>query len=412
MTIRAASLSLIAASALCLVAMHALTGSAGAQGASSFASPAEARAELNRAQQQAREAAARAEKLTEQANLAERTADRSAREAAALAARIQQAEANIAASEARLALITDQRRVLDAHLAERQQPIVRLTGALQNMARRPLALSALRPGSLKDTVYVRAVLETTVPEIRGRTASLRAELGQSRRLEETAASALAELRAQQDTLENRRQSLAVMEQRQRRASREASGIAVRESERALALSEQARDLDDLVDELGAAASLRKELAALPGPIIRPARPGQSEVAEEVRPTPTPSATSPPRDFQLPVDGRILTGFGAAGEAGSVSSGLTLAPRSGAQIVSPGRGQVAFAGPYRGFGQIVIVEHANGWTSLITGLAKSNVTIGDVLVGGSPLGTAAEDASPITFELRREGEPVNPLEYMG
>ena len=78
MSIRAASLSLIAASGLCVAAMHALTGSADAQGASNFASPAEARAELNRAQQQAREAAARAEKLTEQANLAERTADRSA----------------------------------------------------------------------------------------------------------------------------------------------------------------------------------------------------------------------------------------------------------------------------------------------------------------------------------------------
>ena len=408
---RATTLSLLAATGLCLAATHAWTESAEAQGAVSFATPAEARAELNRAQQQAREAAARAEKLTEQANVAERTADRSAREAAALAARIQQAEADAAVTEARLALITDQRRVLDARLAERQQPIVRLTAALQNMARRPLALSALRPGSLKDTVYVRAVLETTVPEIRGRTASLRAELSRSRALEESAAKALADLRKQQETLERRRQALAAMEQRQRRASREASGIAVRENERALALAEQALDLDDLIEELGAAASLRKELAALPGPIIRPARPGQSEVVTDTRPSPSPIATAPPNDFQLPVDGRIVTGFGATGEAGLVSSGITMLPRGGAQVVSPGRGRVAFAGPYRGFGQIVIVEHPDGWTSLITGLAKSNVTIGDDLVGGSPLGTAADSSPAVTFELRREGEPINPLEYM-
>ena len=81
------------------------------------------------------------------------------------------------------------------------------------------------------------------------------------------------------------------------------------------------------------------------------------------------------------------------------------------MVAPARGRVAFAGPYRGYGQIVIVEHINGWTSLVTGLSKTSVVAGDELLGGSPLGSAAEQNPMVTLELRRAGEPVNPLQYM-
>ena len=383
-----------------------------AQRAAGLGDPAQARAELNQAQEQARKATERAQQLTAEAQAADEAADKSAREAAALAAQIQLTEAEIAEGEARLALITDQQNVLDARLAQRQQPIVRLTAALQNMARRPLALSALRPGSLKDTVYVRAVLETTAPEIRNRTRALRAEVEQGRRLEAEARLALEALQADERRLGERRAELSALATRQRAASRTASGVAMRENDRALALAEQARDLDELVGDLDQSARLRRELAALPGPIIRPARPGASEVLPRASPSPTPSSTAAPAELRLPVDGRIALGFGAAGDTGQASKGLVLVPRSGAQVVSPAAGRVAFAGPYRGYGQIVIIEHANGWASLVTGLAKSSVTVGDIVVGGSPLGSAADDNPSITLELRNAGEAVNPLEYMG
>ena len=107
----------------------------------------------------------------------------------------------------------------------------------------------------------------------------------------------------------------------------------------------------------------------------------------------------------------MLGFGAP-KGSSVSSGLTLAPRSGAQVVAPAAGRVAFAGPYRGYGRIVIVEHRGGWTSLITGLARSDVAVGDQLVAGAPLGIAAQTRPEITLELRRDAEPVNPLRFVG
>ncbi|QUL39479.1 peptidoglycan DD-metalloendopeptidase family protein [Erythrobacter sp. JK5] len=385
--------------------------------------PDQAQAELQRATRESQRAEARAERFERQAEAATEAADKTAREAAALAARIQSAEADIVAAQARYSLAQSARERLSARLSERRRPLVRLTGALQTTARRPLALSALQPGSLKDVVYVRAVLASAVPQIRERTAALRGELEQGRRLERQARLALVSLRESETDLQARRAELARLETRQRLASRAARGTAVRENERALALAEEARDLDGLIEQIDAAAGLRRELAALPGPVPRPAglKPAdRAAIAEAASVTgdqadgasrETASA-APPGDFQLPVQGRTLTGFGEMRASGLRSTGLSLAPAPGAQIVAPASGRIAFAGPYRGFGQIVIIEHDGGWTSLVTGLARSEVAVGTRVFGGSPLGVAARENPVISVELRRAGEPVNPLRFIG
>jgi septal ring factor EnvC (AmiA/AmiB activator) len=267
----------------------------------------------------------------------------------------------------------------------------------------------LQPGSLKEVVYVRAVLDSAVPQIRARTAGLRAELDKGRALEADAARALASLKESETALRQRRTELAALENRQRIASRNARGAALREAERALALAEEARDLDGLVAKLDDVAALRRELAALPGPVLRPA---DLAAALPSAPAPAPSASAPPpRDLQLPVDGRTLRGFGARRDSGLASTGLELAPVAGAQVVAPARGRVAFAGPYRGFGRIVIIEHEGGWTSLVTGLARVDVAVGDAVIGGSPMGVAGGRETPVTFELRRDGKPINPLQFL-
>ncbi|MDC8753757.1 peptidoglycan DD-metalloendopeptidase family protein [Erythrobacter sp. sf7] len=373
--------------------------------------PAEAEAQLARAARESRRAEQRAARLSRKAEAATEAATRTASEAAALAARIQQAEADIEVARARLSLVQAERAELTARLAEQQEPTARLAAALQTASRRPLALSALQPGSLKEVVYVRAVLDSAVPQIRARTADLRDELDKGRALEAEATRTLAELRDGEKALRERRAALAALESKQRVASRNARGAAMREAERALALAEEARDLDGLVSRLDDIAALRRELAALPGPVLRPA---DLSAPLPAAPEPAPSATgsaSPPADYQLPVDGRTLVGFGARRASGIASTGLELAPVAGAQVVAPARGRAVFAGPYRGFGRIVIIEHDGGWTSLVTGLARVDVAVGAAVIGGSPVGVAGGRGAPVTIELRRDGEPVNPLQYL-
>ena len=204
---RALVVPTVAFGALCAALMLAVP-SGWAQRAVAVMEPAEAQAELTRATRESQRAQARAERLAREAEAATEAADRTAREAAALAARIQAAEAEIAAAGARYSLAQADRKALSARLAERRQPLVRLTGALQTTARRQLALSALQPGSLKELVYVRAVLDSAVPEISRRTASLRGELEQGHHLERRAARALESLRAGEQDLQARRSQLA------------------------------------------------------------------------------------------------------------------------------------------------------------------------------------------------------------
>jgi septal ring factor EnvC (AmiA/AmiB activator) len=375
--------------------------------------PSEPREALRRALAERRAAEARSARLERDAQGARDAADRTAREAAALAARIQQAEAGIAAAEARIALTARERAALRETLGEAQQPVVHLTAALQQFSRRPVALAVLRPGSVSDVVYLRAMLDSAVPQVQSRTAGLRAQLGRSRELYEQSLTAAEFLRAEERRLAERRGQLAALESRQRLAARQAGGTADREADRVLALAEEARDLDSLVAELDRAGEVRSRLAALPGPLLRPVRPEDARLTEQPDPpaASASAAAAPPAPYLLPVTGRTVTGFGAR-QGSSASTGLTLAPRPGAQVVAPAAGRVAFAGPYRGYGRIVIIEHAGGWTSLVTGLARTDVAVGASLVAGAPLGIAGQADPQVTLELRSAGEPVNPLRFVG
>jgi len=381
----------------------------GAQSTTGFRTAGEARDALDAARQQQRNARARGERLEQQAARSSEAAEKKAAEAAALAARVQQAEAAITAAEARHAIATRQRRALDSRLADRREPLIRLTGALQSMSRRPLTLSALQPGSLRDLVHTRAVLDSTIPQVRKRTAALRSELDRARALEAEARAALADRRQSEAELAARRTELVAAARRERLVAQQASGGADREAQRALVLAEQARDLDTLVGQLEEAGSLRSELAALPGPIIRPANPSQASLS--ATPSPRASATAPPARYILPVAGRIARGFGEGGEGGPRESGIVLVTRPKAQVVAPAAGRVVFAGPYRGYGRIAIVEHANGWTSLVTGLGSLDVGVGQDVTAGTALGLTASGSQGVSLELRRDGEPVNPLDYL-
>jgi len=370
-----------------------------------------ARADLSQAQAAWNEARERSAALRDQAQQAENDAERAAREAAAIAAQVQSAEAGIGVAEARIAVLEQQGLALERELAREQQPLVRLTGAMQLLARRPLVLAVARPGSVEDLVHLRAIMASARPEFEQRTMGLRQRIAERRQLRAGMEQAASTLREQEEALLARRAELAKIETRKRLLARQQGALARGESDRALALGEEARDLDMLVGELDRAGAMRERLAALPGPRLRPTDP---QVAQADAPVERPAPAQPreglaPSPYLLPVTGRIVTGFGARLEAVS-SSGITIAPRGGAQVVAPAAGRIAFAGPYRGYGSIVIIEHAGGWTSLVTGLARTSVDVGESVIVGAPIGEAGRSAPEVTLELRKAGEPVNPLDH--
>lgn len=368
----------------------------------------EQRRALLAARRQATIARARSERLEAQAKQATQDADRASRWVAALAARIQESEADIQAASARVALVARLQRIQNARLAERQQPIVRLTAALQMLARRPTALALVQPGSISDAVHMRAVLATIQPVIRARTADLRQELVRSRQLRQAAELAEKSLRDGRTRLATQQADLRKLEASKRLASRDYASGATLEADRALAMGERARDIVDLMDRLEVAGDVRARLETLDGPVLRPADPTRAAMPAADRQAVAGGRIA----YRLPVVGTLVTGMGEISDSGVRARGITVATQPGAQIVAPSAGRVAFADHYRGYGRIVILDHGKGWTTLITGLNRLSVGVGVTVAQGDPLGTAAPASPSVTVELRQNGKPVDILPMAG
>ena len=370
--------------------------------------PGDQSARLAEAKAQSDAAAARSADLERQA-AGERDQARQARaQEAAVAARVQQAEADIAAGQARIAIIDRLLTQQRARLAAKQVPVARLMAALQSLARRPAIISVVQPGSVDDLVHVRAVLSNTMPVIRARTADVRADLAHTRQLQAQAALATGALAESRTRLEAQRLALTRLEAEHRLRSRALGRDALFESDRAIALGEKARDIVDLMDTIGNQAATRESLEALPGPLPRPPRPG--EVSSPIDRVAWSHAAPP---YRLPVQGKIVTGLGELSDAGVRSRGLTIATAAAAQVVAPAAGRIAFAGPFRDYRTIVIIDHGGGWTSLVSGLGTVSVKIGEKVEQGAPIGQAgAGDNARVTVELRRRDRAVDMTPLVG
>ncbi|HEY0084838.1 MAG TPA: peptidoglycan DD-metalloendopeptidase family protein [Allosphingosinicella sp.] len=365
----------------------ALAASGWAMAQSGGAAPSD----LAQAKGEAEQARRRSELLERQAQKATGEASRARAEAAALAARIQAAEADITAAETRIRLVEQLRREQRARLAEKQAPLIRLTGALQTMARRPAALALVQPGSVDEIVHVRSLLASSLPVIRRRTAAVRAEIAEGNRLRKDAETAYAALTAGREDLRKRRVALARFEQSQRAKSETLMASAVNESDRALALGEEARDIAALVGTRAFQDQLRQRLSELPGPALRPG--SQGATAQRAGPV-----------YVLPVAGRLVTGMGEISDAGVHARGLTLVTAANAEVAAPSGGRVAYASAFRGYGEVVIIDHGGGWTSTLTNLGSLAVRRGEQVRPRQTVGRAGPREPRVGIELRRNGKP--------
>jgi septal ring factor EnvC (AmiA/AmiB activator) len=300
----------------------------------------------------------------------------------AVAARVRGAEAGIAAAEERSALVGARLLNQRAELATQQGPVARLLAALVALARRPALATLTQPGSVADLVHVQAVLSTTMPAVATRTAALRDELARTRALQASAAVARASLETGRGRLLEAREQLAAL-----------SG---EEGETAQALGERTRDIVDQLGTIGSGQATLGDLVALPGPPV--------VVGGE-----TPRLAA----YRLPVAGRLVMGLGEVSDNGVRARGLTFAVAPAARIVAPAAGRVVFAGPFRSFGRVAILDHGDGWTTLIAGLGALAVRTDDEVGAGAAIGRAAGGEDPrVTVELRRRGRPVDIAALLG
>lgn len=265
-------------------------------------------------------------------------------------------EVRVGSLRARVAELDRERARQRAMLAAQQGDVAQLLAVLQNLSRRPRILLLAQPQSADDMARVSLLLDTLVPRLRARTASLRAQIERTAATRRQLGAARARLDAAQASLALDRRRL------------EAAGQA---------LAARATTLRQLLDEL----------------------------AE--RDTPQ----RPRIELSMPAPGRLTAGFGAINELGLPSPGLRWRTAANAVVAAPADGRVAFTGPFRTYGRIVIIEHREHVLSLLAGLESAAVTAGQPVRAGQPVGRMGAEKPTLYFEVRSGGEPVDPSAWL-
>jgi septal ring factor EnvC (AmiA/AmiB activator) len=123
---------------------------------------------------------------------------------------------------------------------------------------------------------------------------------------------------------------------------------------------------------------------------------------------------------LPAAGAILKTFGAPDDLGGIERGVSLATPEGATVSAPVDGSVLFAGAYRSYGQLLIIDAGAGYCVLLAGMGRINVESGEFVLAGEPVGimgdgsartataAAVGAARPVLYiELRKDGTAIDP-----
>lgn len=125
--------------------------------------------------------------------------------------------------------------------------------------------------------------------------------------------------------------------------------------------------------------------------------------------------SPVASLVMPARGDVIGRYGQAnGADGASAKGITISTRSAAQVVAPFDGRIVYAGPFRGYGQILIIEHGGRYHTLLAGLERIDAVVGQWVLAGEPLGVmggTGESKPELYLELRRTGAPINPLPWL-
>jgi septal ring factor EnvC (AmiA/AmiB activator) len=340
-------------------------------------------------------AQAKTEKLEQAASQARTEADRLHAQQAAAAQGIEAAEARITAANARLQLTSAYLAAHRQQLAAEQRPAASLLAGLATMARRPPLLVLADRGGTDELVEVRLLLDATLPVIRSRTSGLSAQLAQGQRLQQTALAARAELARSRDDLVAKRQRYASLEQQALRQVLASSGQALGTSDVAMAAGES---VEKLRTQQANSQSIRTVAGQLAAEKPAPFSPFGAEGA----------APRLPFAYQLPVGAPVVEGLAAVNESGVRSRGLTLAAARGATVSVPANGIIKFAGPFRDYDGVVIIDHGGGWMSLIVNVASS-VHPGDRVALGQDLGRAL---GPLQVELSQNGRRISPALIAG
>lgn len=341
-----------------------------------------------------------------------------------IAARVRGVETRIEDAETRLRPLDAREQQIRASLDARRAEIAEVLAALQRAGRRAPPALLVRPEDALKSLRTAILLGSVVPEMRGRAEKLVDDLGELVTLRKAIGSERDQLALDRDKLKDDQTRLAsYVDERQKKQSAAEKDMEA-EAARALTLSKQVDSLQGLIAKMEQdvkSAAKAAETASLQGSpaALGNGKPNLGGLKDAGRLSPAIAFASAKGLFALPVNGVRIRNFGGSDGVGGVEKGISLASRPGAQVTTPCDGWVVYAGPFRSYGQLLILNAGGGYHVLIAGMERISVSIGQFVLTGEPVAVmgstsrvasviAANASQPVLYiEFRKDGTPIDP-----
>jgi murein hydrolase activator len=379
--------------------------------------------ELEAARAQQRSAAELQQKLA--ADIASIGQDRSKlnQQLIDIAAQVRSVETRIGDAETRLRPLDSREQQIRGSLDSRRSEIVEVLAALQRAGRRTPPALLVRPEDALKSLRTAMLLGSVVPELHARAVKLADDLGELVTLRKNIASERDQLAVDRDKLKNDQTRLAALVDERQRQQSSAEKDMEAEGARAISLSRQVDSLQGLIakmeQDLKSAAKAAATASLQGTPAAPNGKPNLGALKDPARMSPAIAFASAKGLFAFPVNGAKIREFGGSDGAGGVEKGISLATRAGAQVTTPCDGWVVYAGPFRSYGQLLILNAGGGYHVLIAGMDRISVNIGQFVLTGEPVATmgtksqvasilAANASQPVLYvEFRKDGTPIDP-----
>ncbi len=321
-------------------------------------------------------------------------------------------ENKMTATEIRLKPLDEQAARIHQSLNGRRAVIGEVLAALQRIGHRPPPALISRPEDALQAVRTAMVLGAVLPQMRHEVEILANDLSRLVSVRKKIAAEKYELKTQAGRLESERKRMsALIEERQRQQANREQALQA-EQTRAAELARQVDNLKDLITKLEQSSGSATRAA-------HQADPRLATLNDPSRLAPAVQFASLRGHLPLPVNGVRLKGFGTPDGNGGAEKGLSVGTRKGAQVTAPADGWVVYAGPFRSYGQLLILNVGGGYHILLARMDRISVNLGQfVLTGepvavmgnGSPMGsvlTTNSDQPVLYIEFRKDGTPVDP-----
>ncbi|MEO5757492.1 MAG: murein hydrolase activator EnvC [Mesorhizobium sp.] len=330
---------------------------------------------------------------------------------------------------AKLEGLKGQEQKIRASLMARRDVLAEVLGALQRMGLNPPPAILVKPEDALSSVRSAILLGAVVPELRQQTDILLADLKEQSRVTASIEAERGRLTAAvgDQTAEKKRLSM-LLEAKQKLEADTQTAMAA-EKQRSAQLAAKAGSLKELIASLEAQADKsRKAADASRQAAAEPSGGNTTELASLPVPEGNQLTAAAPfsalqGQIALPVTGRIKRRFGGDDGNGAVMLGDMVATQSGAIVTAPADGNVLYAGPFRSYGQLLILNAGDGYHVVLAGMSRISVATGQSVLAGEPVGAMGEArvastsvskttnaTSELYVEFRKDGKPVDPAPW--